>query len=129
MRVVPDVVDARFAVRAHAPAAARRALDVLVGQVEDGVIEKVRLLASELVSNSIRHAGLGDDQDVRLRVRVTEEAVRVEVGDHGPGFEPSGGPPALESGSGWGLFLVDRLSDRWGVACGGETCVWFEIDR
>jgi hypothetical protein len=33
------------------------------------------------------------------------------------------------AGSGWGLALVDRLSDRWGVSREDSTCVWFEIDR
>jgi hypothetical protein len=55
--------------------------------------------------------------------------VRVEVGDLGPGFDP--GPRDLdrESPSGWGLYLVDQLADRWGVTRAGGTRVWFEIDR
>ena len=35
--------------------------------------------------------------------------------------------PATEVG-GWGLHLVQTLSDRWGVY-EGSTHVWFEIDR
>jgi hypothetical protein len=29
---------------------------------------------------------------------------------------------------GWGLFLVEKLADRWGVARNSLTRVWFEID-
>ena len=31
--------------------------------------------------------------------------------------------------SGWGLYLVRELSDRWGIDHDGETRVWFELDR
>jgi len=53
--------------------------------------------------------------------------VRVEVADHGPGFAAAPGRPDAEDIGGRGLFLVDRLADRWGTAEGG-TRVWFELD-
>jgi two-component sensor histidine kinase len=29
---------------------------------------------------------------------------------------------------GWGLVLVDRIADRWGIISEtGRTCVWFEL--
>jgi hypothetical protein len=32
--------------------------------------------------------------------------------------------------SGWGLYLLQNLADRWGVSNeAGETCVWFEVDQ
>jgi hypothetical protein len=31
--------------------------------------------------------------------------------------------------SGWGLYLVDRLADRWGIVTGDGTTVWFELTR
>jgi hypothetical protein len=31
--------------------------------------------------------------------------------------------------NGWGLYLVDRLADRWGVTSDVGTTVWFELDR
>jgi hypothetical protein len=37
--------------------------------------------------------------------------------------------PGPESLSGWGLYLVDQLTDRWGVTGTDGTRVWFEIDR
>ena len=31
--------------------------------------------------------------------------------------------------SGWGLYLVAELADRWGVDSDERTLVWFELDR
>jgi anti-sigma regulatory factor (Ser/Thr protein kinase) len=66
---------------------------------------------------------------VELRATVYPDRVRVEVADHGPGFEPQPRGPDQESRSGWGLYLVDQLSDRWGVSRTDGTAAWFEIDR
>ena len=30
---------------------------------------------------------------------------------------------------GFGLVLVDRISDRWGVIRNRQNVVWFELDR
>ena len=39
------------------------------------------------------------------------------------------GTPGTDD-SGWGLFLVERLADRWGVSQdSGATRVWFELRR
>ncbi len=37
-------------------------------------------------------------------------------------------PAAPVSGSGWGLYIVQRLASRWGVVRGRPSFVWFEID-
>ena len=31
--------------------------------------------------------------------------------------------------TGWGLFLIDQLSERWGVVREKVTTVWFEVGR
>ena len=89
------------------------------------------LLVSELVSNSVRHAGLGRRERIRLRARRDDACAYVEVCDAGrSGRIPAkrdDGLNALEPG-GLGLVLVDEMADRWGVACSDdETCVWFEL--
>jgi anti-sigma regulatory factor (Ser/Thr protein kinase) len=107
---------------------ARQALQALGEQVSAQTLEDLRLLVSELVTNSVRHAGLTEAQTIELRVKLSSEIVRVEVNDQGDGFQPT--PRAhSEDGSGWGLYLVSRLSDRWGVSSDGVTRVWFELDR
>ena len=55
--------------------------------------------------------------------------MRVRVCDTGEGFQvsrPSRRPPGA---GGYGLVLLERLSDRWGVNRNGGFCVWFEVRR
>jgi serine/threonine-protein kinase RsbW len=86
----------------------------------------LRLLVSELVTNSIRHV---DDstRPVELAVRVGVRTIRVEVHDGGAGFEP-GKPKPRGADGGYGLFLVERMASRWGVDTQDGTRVWFELD-
>jgi anti-sigma regulatory factor (Ser/Thr protein kinase) len=92
-------------------------------------LSTLQLLISELVTNSVRHAALGSTDRVRLDVRIIPGAIRVEVRDPGPGFEPSAQPPTPYQEAGWGLHIVERLADRWGVLQDRATVVWFELDR
>ena len=86
--------------------------------------EDAVLLVSELVGNAVRHTGA---RVFGLRMRLRLGLLRVEVRD------PSRGLPCLMPVqgmdlSGRGLFLVDELSDRWGVDLlprGKRT--WFEM--
>jgi anti-sigma regulatory factor (Ser/Thr protein kinase) len=88
----------------------------------------VRLLVSELVTNSVQHAQIAAEDSIVLAVSFTDATVRVEVRDDGPGFEPPASPPPDDADAGWGLFLVEQLADAWGVADEGKG-VWFEIER
>ena len=103
---------------------ARQTIDRLVGEVDPEQLEALRLLVSEMVTNSVRHGEGAETVDVRLWLR--RGVIRVEVEDRGRGFLPRGVP--RESG-GWGLVLVDRLARRWGVRSGPQTTVWLELDR
>jgi signal transduction histidine kinase len=101
----------------HAPAAARRALRELpLGEHGADAV----LLASELVTNAVEHAGLAPDQRIELAATCDRERTRVEVRDRGRGFAPDVAP-------GLGLQLLDRITERWGVEHNGVTCVWFEL--
>ncbi len=65
-----------------------------------------------------------------LRVLVGPSSVWTEVADEGPGFDPSNTGAPRADRSGWGLFLVERLADRWGAKNeSGATKVWFELRR
>ena len=108
---------------------ARRALDALDDEVSSQTLEDLRLLVSELVTNSVRHAGLHEAQTIELKVKLMPETVRVEVNDQGTGFEPTPRGARSDDQSGWGLYLVSRIADRWGVSSDGVTRVWFELDR
>lgn len=121
---MPDVELTLPAVLASIPLA-RRAVDRLEGEVEEEQLESLRLLVSEMVSNSIRH-GQGT-RDVDVRIRLGRRSIRLEVADRGPGFRPPRSRPG--PGGGWGLVIVDRLARRWGVRSGPKTTVWLELDR
>jgi anti-sigma regulatory factor (Ser/Thr protein kinase) len=111
-----------------APTRARFALVALDGALAD-IRETIRLLVTELVSNSVLHAGADDESTIELKVVASADVVRVEVKDRGPGFEPVPAEPDRRRGGGFGLFLVNKLADRWGVEAEQPTRVWFEVDR
>ena len=110
-------------------AQARRTLVAVSDHLSQRRLEDAQLLVSELVTNAIRHAGLEQDATIRLVVETDDHGMRVEVCDRGPGFELSEPAPDPSRPSGWGLYLVRELSDRWGIDRDGETRVWFELDR
>ena len=72
------------------------------------------LLISELVTNSVRHAGLDATQPLQLSVATDGDTVRVAVRDPGPGFRPPKAPTDPGHVGGWGLVLVDQLAEQLG---------------
>jgi anti-sigma regulatory factor (Ser/Thr protein kinase) len=123
---VDDGISVRLSGGPEAAAKARRELSKLRGDLDPPLMETLRLLVTELVSNSVRHA---NSRTVVLKVLVGRSVVLTEVTDEGSGFEPES-TPAPGSESGWGLFLVERLAHRWGVSRGEQsTRVWFELQR
>ena len=122
-------VDLRLAPEPEMVTTARHALDRLANLLPSEKLEDVRLVVSELVTNSILHAGLSSDDEILLKVTVLDGAVHGSVSDPGPGFNVSSemGPRSDHSG-GWGLPIVEMISDRWGVKRSKRVCVWFEID-
>jgi anti-sigma regulatory factor (Ser/Thr protein kinase) len=116
----------------YAVTASRLALAGLEDRLDPNVLFDIRLLVSELVTNCVKHAAVGPEDSIVLTVDIQDHHVRVSVADQGPGFEPPQKPvseEAAEAGSGWGLFLVDQLSDGWGVERQGGATVWFELGR
>jgi serine/threonine-protein kinase RsbW len=111
-----------------AGSAARRAVLAGDGAVPASARDDILLLVSELVTNAVRHADVGPDRSLRVELRRWPRRVRVEVTHPGNGFEHEPEPPAPNAGGGWGLVLVDRIADRWGITSGTDgTCVWFEL--
>jgi anti-sigma regulatory factor (Ser/Thr protein kinase) len=115
-----------------APAAAREELEAFRAELEPLVYQDAALLITELVSNSVRHAGPDAGDRVLFDLIVTSARVRVDVRDGGPGFVPMPREPGDMSPYHWGLHILERLSDRWAVVPpngAAGTCVWFELDR
>ena len=113
----------------YAAAAARRALGGLRDLIGRRQLDDVYLLVSELVTNGVRHGGAGEDDLLELCVLRHGSRLRVVVTDWGPGFDGRPRPRnRADQTGGWGLYLVERLADRWGVQPHGEaTKVWFEL--
>lgn len=123
----PEEMTFELAGGPYAVTAARLALTELDNHLDASLAFDVRLLVSELVTNSVQHAGVGPEDSILLTLRIGGSGVRVEVDDRGPGFSAPATPPPDDADTGWGLFLVAQLADSWGVVEGGG--VWFEIDR
>ena len=122
-------INLRLTPESEAISEARHALDRLADVLPPGKLDDVRLVVSELVANSVLHAGLSPDDQIRLSVEASAVSVRGRVCDPGPGFrKPSKLGPRPDFSGGWGLPIVDRISDRWGVDRNSYACVWFEID-
>lgn len=82
------------------------------------------LLLSELVSNAVKYGG---DGDIDVMFERDEGRFRTEVVDQGDGFIAALRDLSEDRApGGWGLPLVQTLSDRWG-AHEGSTHVWFEF--
>jgi anti-sigma regulatory factor (Ser/Thr protein kinase) len=125
--VFEQALQARPVVVAHARRYVRDRLD---GLLTPERLSDVELLTSELVTNAVRHAGLKQGDAVNLEIDVDTDTVHVAVVDAGSGFEYSKifEEPGDHSG-GWGLFLVHKVSNRWGIDASPPHSVWFEIDR
>jgi two-component sensor histidine kinase len=100
----------------------RRALES--EDVPEDIAHTLLLLSTEIVGNSIRHAGLADDQRIVFYARLRDDFARVEVADPGIGFDPN----TVET-EGFGLRLLEKLASRWGVEHARGCKVWFEVDR
>ena len=125
-----DTWDTRFRCGAEGVRSARSAVRRHLSHELGGPrLADVELLVSELATNSVRHGEGGEDGQVRLEAAVTDECVRLRLCDEGEGFEPAVPKPRPDGSGGFGLVLLDRLADRWGVQRNGGFCVWFEVER
>lgn len=111
--------------RADDAAAARRVVAEVATRCRTPVdLDDAILLADELVTNAVRHAGGA----TALLVCGTPSWLRVEVTDSSP-VPPALTEPRPGHDRGRGLLLVERLSSAWGTQLlppGGKV-VWFEM--
>ena len=118
-------IETGFDATPSAPRAARAFLrDAVQTWRLDGVGEITEILAGELVANVVRHVGAPGT----LRAWCRDGTLRVEVDDVNTDV-PVVRRRSPGHASGYGMLLVDELSNRWGVDSrpGGRT-VWFELD-
>lgn len=107
------------------PRRARQFVDeVLHRWQRDGAIERVALIASELVTNAVFHART----QITVELRADDGTIHLEVYDAGAGrlvFVDS--EPAVPGGL--GLPIVEALASSWGTSRrdGGGKAVWAEV--
>jgi anti-sigma regulatory factor (Ser/Thr protein kinase) len=119
-----------IAISAYAAVEARR---VVVEACNDAgtpdELNSALLIATELVTNAVRHSGMGEGDTLVLVVDLSLGRAIISVRDRGPGFSPSGlEPPSTDARAGWGLRVVEALSTAWGVRQEAEGfSVWAEV--
>jgi anti-sigma regulatory factor (Ser/Thr protein kinase) len=116
LRLPPDV---------SAPACARRTVHDLLSSLPPSVQARLSLVASELVTNVLRHC-TADEPVATLTVALSPDCVTLAVADAGDGFDPMAGHDSV---GGWGLRVLDAVADRWWIEREGGTKVVCEIDR
>ena len=126
-----ESVEVVVALDTRAPGAARAfVVECLERRVVMSVLESAQLVVSELVTNSLRHGGVPMGEVV-VGVELMPELVRIGVHDSGSDAVIAARPPDLDTGGGFGLNLVQMLSERWGVErlAAGGTQVWAQLLR
>lgn len=96
------------------PASVGRARHAVVGVTPRQLHDELGLIASELVTNAVRHGTRGDDL-VELVVWPADGHYWLAVSDPGDGKPSVGQRPGADAESGRGLVLVDSLAAAWGV--------------
>jgi anti-sigma regulatory factor (Ser/Thr protein kinase) len=113
---IPSVPDAR-----------RRASEYASTLMSPEQLANLELALTELVANSVRHSQSSDEITIALTPK--DGFLCVRVTDGGTGLVPRPGAMDTEPGAGYGLFLVEQLTRRWGMTREDDrTRVWFEID-
>ena len=127
-----ETTELRLAFDVHAPAASRTLIARwLTDRVPQSVLEHAQLVASELTTNSVRHSGAQAGDNLKFRLELSPAEVRIEVSDPGLGGLVECRAPDVDNGGGFGLTLVDMLSQDWGIEnhWSGETRVWARFPR
>jgi anti-sigma regulatory factor (Ser/Thr protein kinase) len=111
------------------PASVREARRYVGAQLADagfdGATFVAELLVSELVTNALLHART----TMQVSVEPQGDLVRIAVAD-GSALVPQRRAHSVESGTGRGLLLVEKMASRWGVdSSDAGKVVWFELPR
>jgi anti-sigma regulatory factor (Ser/Thr protein kinase) len=102
------------------------------------------IVASEYVTNAIRHTASGQGGAIYVTVAATALTARIEVTDHGNAAQPGAAAPpsaraplpvphrdggAGDDENGRGLLIVDCLATHWGHfgTAGGKVTAWAEL--
>jgi anti-sigma regulatory factor (Ser/Thr protein kinase) len=125
---VPTQVRLQLARTVNAPGLARAAVARRCEQLalDASLSQSLILLVSEVVSNAVRHSSAHADAPIEFVADFDAAKIRVMVTDAGDGFTPRPRDPA-STRDGYGLYLLEKVAERWGVESRGDTKVWFEL--
>ncbi|MGW3183674.1 ATP-binding protein [Kitasatospora sp. NPDC001119] len=79
----------------------------------DRYADTAELLLGELFANAVQHSDAPDDRHIEIRIALINSRLRLEVHDAGSGLPSLHTPTACDE-HGRGLFLVNKLAERWG---------------
>lgn len=79
-----------------------------------GIEDAASLVLSELLTNAVRHARV-PGRGIETRFLLLSRGLRIEVHDASE-ERPLMALPETDAGGGWGLPLVDTLSEKWGIS-------------
>jgi anti-sigma regulatory factor (Ser/Thr protein kinase) len=89
--------------------------DLTNRDLEEEIVGEAEMVASELLTNAVRHARPLSDGTIRVRWKIRAEVVEVEVTDGGGATVPKPAPRTVWLSSGRGLRIVRSLAHEWGV--------------
>jgi anti-sigma regulatory factor (Ser/Thr protein kinase) len=111
----------------QAPVEARRLVDSLADDVPTPVLDDVRLVTSELVTNSYKHAGNPPGHPIEVTLDLRPDRLHLKVVDRSV-FDPTPETSTELRNVKWGLVIVDRIADAWGRISEGGIWAEFRID-
>ena len=122
----PVILRREFTLSQDAPADARNLADEIAELVSRELLERARLMLSELVTNSCRHAA----GPIEITMAAEGRAVEIVVADQGEGFAPADlRSEEVADETGRGLLLVDLLSSQWSTGGEGAPWVWVRLEE
>jgi anti-sigma regulatory factor (Ser/Thr protein kinase) len=89
------------------------------------VLIDARIVLSEVVSNSYKHAGNPPGAPIEVTVTDSQDHLRLEILDRSI-FDPTPETTKELRSAKWGLHVVDQIADRWGRITEGG--IWAEFD-
>jgi hypothetical protein len=97
----------------------------LLGEYGEGSRRSCALLASELIAQIVGREPHWAGGPVDLTIQLREDAIRMEAtAPPASGARNGVAPEALAE---WGEFLLEKLSDRWGVREAPRRDIWAEV--
>jgi anti-sigma regulatory factor (Ser/Thr protein kinase) len=109
----------------RAPREARQAVTrFLSGAGVPQLIDEAQLLASELVTNAVRHA----KGPITVRAYVADGFLHLQVCDSSADCVPQRREAGTDDEGGRGIELVEKLSNRWGYRVTEHSkIVWLDL--